>query len=397
MGSKRFNYIDKIQFDQDSNKSSQLYQKLSLLLRKEGKNFAGYSIISERQASLALNVNRTAIHKAYEKLLADGILERTNNSRNYKIAPFDEIHPGQCIGLILPYLFSEYMNNPAYLPIRLQLYLGIADRAAELSLGILPINLPNVNCSKVEFEAFKREKLPTLAGLIHLGNRSIENDTILDELWRNPSVPQVSLLSINNYAHCGSVSFDHISALQACARHFRDFGHKKLAIFSPKFNNIPGLRYVLQSVEEAAEIFNGSGMIVNKEWTYSINQSDSCYLSEALDNLLSLPNHPRAIWCRNDRMAIEILKLLQNRNKKVPEEYSVISMDNLAESALTNPPLTTLQLPFYNCGREAVNMLLDIRKTGVSQHLRVKRLPASLIVRNSVGINKISHNNVEPF
>ena len=96
-------------------------------------------------------------------------------------------------------------------------------------------------------------------------------------------------------------------------------------------------------------------------------------------------------------MGIALLQLLKERGKSVPGEYSVVSMDNLEESSHTDPPLTTLQLPFYSCGRAAVDMLLDIRRFGSSPNQRITRIPASLIVRDSVGPNPEKNRKVEPF
>lgn len=397
MCAKRFHYLDEIQFDGETGHGGQLYEKLSVLLRRRGSELSGCSMLSERQAAEALGVNRTAVHRAYEKLVSDGLLERSAGARNYRISAFDAIRCGQCLGLVLPYILSEYINSGHYLHMRVHLYCGIADRAAEYGLGILPLTLPPPGSRKSEMEAFRREKLPSLAGVIHLGNRNLENDTVLDTLWQNRSIPQVCLLSQNKYAHCGSVSFDHVLALQAEARHLQDYGHRKLALFSPKFHNIQGLRYVLQSIDEAADIFREYGLEIRREWCFEIDRNSPAPLEEAFDQFLAMPDHPRAIWCRSDCMAIRLLELMHEREKRVPQEYSIVSMDNLPECGRTDPPLTTLQLPFYGCGRAAVDMLLEIRRSGSAIHQRIKRIPASLIVRASVGPSRERYHQAEPF
>ena len=97
--------------------------------------------------------------------------------------------------------------------------------------------------------------------------------------------------------------------------------------------------------------------------------------------LLSMPDRPTAIFAANDLSAIRTMEVARELGLRVPEDISVIGFDNVPESALTDPPLTTVAQPIHQMGAEALGMVTDlIRGVPREPHLR---LPTSLIRRGS--------------
>ena len=66
----------------------------------------------------------------------------------------------------------------------------------------------------------------------------------------------------------------------------------------------------------------------------------------------------------------------------VPDDVSVIGFDNIPESALTDPPLTTIDQSIQTMGEEAVRLLVDLLN-GVTDRPRQITLPTKLVVRQS--------------
>jgi DNA-binding LacI/PurR family transcriptional regulator len=82
-------------------------------------------------------------------------------------------------------------------------------------------------------------------------------------------------------------------------------------------------------------------------------------------------------------MAIGAIWELQNRDVKVPEQMSIIGMDDIEVSEMIHPELTTIKQPFDLIGRAAVNKIVGLRKkTGNGYHYDEVISP-SLIVRKS--------------
>lgn len=65
----------------------------------------------------------------------------------------------------------------------------------------------------------------------------------------------------------------------------------------------------------------------------------------------------------------------------VPDDLSVIGFDNVPESALVNPPLTTIMQPLQRMGAEALRLLVDLI-AGVERDTHI-RLPTELVIRSS--------------
>jgi DNA-binding LacI/PurR family transcriptional regulator len=64
--------------------------------------------------------------------------------------------------------------------------------------------------------------------------------------------------------------------------------------------------------------------------------------------------------CGNDRIAFCAYQLLLGRGLKIPGDVAVLGYDNMIGIAeLFIPPLTTVQLPYYEIGRRAARHLIE--------------------------------------
>lgn len=97
--------------------------------------------------------------------------------------------------------------------------------------------------------------------------------------------------------------------------------------------------------------------------------------------LLALPDRPSAIFAGNDLSAISTMDVARGMGLSVPDDLSVIGFDNVPESALVNPPLTTIMQPLQRMGAEALRLLVDLI-AGVERDTHI-RLPTELVIRSS--------------
>ena len=103
---------------------------------------------------------------------------------------------------------------------------------------------------------------------------------------------------------------------------------------------------------------------------------------DAARELLSLAPRPTAIFAANDVSAIETIAVARSLGIAVPDDLSVIGFDNVPESALCVPPLTTVDQSIQRLGQEAVRMLIDLIDHPDSRPSQVV-LPTRLIERGS--------------
>ncbi len=76
--------------------------------------------------------------------------------------------------------------------------------------------------------------------------------------------------------------------------------------------------------------------------------------------LLMLPEPPTAIFAANDLTALATLEAAAELGLDVPGDLSVVGFDNIPESALAHPPITTVQQPIRRMGHDAIAMLVAL-------------------------------------
>jgi LacI family transcriptional regulator len=98
-------------------------------------------------------------------------------------------------------------------------------------------------------------------------------------------------------------------------------------------------------------------------------------------DLLTCAEPPTAVFAANDLSAIATMDVARKLGLVVPDDLSVIGFDNVPESALAHPPLTTISQPLQRMGAEALRLLVDLLE-GVERDTHI-RLPTELVVRAS--------------
>ena len=101
-----------------------------------------------------------------------------------------------------------------------------------------------------------------------------------------------------------------------------------------------------------------------------------------LPRLLERRPDVTAIFCQHDLVAVGALAALRATGRRLPEECSVVGCDGLDSAAYTTPPLTTVRVPFYEIGAEAMRLLLKLVDGGRPRTTMVV-LPVHLITRGS--------------
>jgi LacI family transcriptional regulator len=103
---------------------------------------------------------------------------------------------------------------------------------------------------------------------------------------------------------------------------------------------------------------------------------------EPARELLSLSERPSAIFAANDVSAIETISVARSLGLEIPDDVSVVGFDNVPESALCEPPLTTIDQSIQQMGYDAVKLLIELiaDRPVPSTHVL---LPTRLVVRRS--------------
>jgi LacI family transcriptional regulator len=100
-------------------------------------------------------------------------------------------------------------------------------------------------------------------------------------------------------------------------------------------------------------------------------------------NLL-LSHRPDGVYVANFLMTVGLLKAAEEMGLRCPEDFGLVSFDDYPWLGIFHPKLTTVELPKYELGQEAVELLLD-RIAGKDGPGVLKKLQPELRVRESCG------------
>jgi DNA-binding LacI/PurR family transcriptional regulator len=102
------------------------------------------------------------------------------------------------------------------------------------------------------------------------------------------------------------------------------------------------------------------------------------------EQLMKLPDPPDAIVCASDRLAIGAIQWLHQHDFQVPRDIIVTGFDNIAESAFTVPPLTTVHVHKELMGELAAERVVKHIENENEIPLLIQT-PTHLVIRQSCG------------
>jgi DNA-binding LacI/PurR family transcriptional regulator len=209
--------------------------------------------------------------------------------------------------------------------------------------------------------------------------------TFSDEQSRHFSKYEVPIVVVNNQAaedYRYSIYHDDVDGCRQLTRHLIELGHHKIAYLG----NCHSGRTTLDRLAGFRQEMESAGLSVPDHYIHEIPSSGPEMGNLVVDHFLGLPDRPTALVCFNDMMAIGVLKSLQCRSVRVPEEISITGFDNIVFSNYTNPPLTTFDQPKRFIGQKAAELILSLlhssSKTNVPEQ-KIQILKGNLLVRKS--------------
>ena len=128
---------------------------------------------------------------------------------------------------------------------------------------------------------------------------------------------------------------------------------------------------------------DAAGPVFEGDWTAASGEA-------GLHRLLAACPTMDAVFASNDQMALGVLHAAHSLGRRVPEDLSVIGVDDIPEGSHFWPPLTTVHQPLGDAGLLAVEGIDDAirriarrRSSPDSLEPRTTRLQPKLIVRES--------------
>lgn len=173
-------------------------------------------------------------------------------------------------------------------------------------------------------------------------------------------------------------AIDNRRAGYLATRHLIDLGHRHIACILPRSDATPSG----QRVEGFRAALKEVGVTPSPRLMVRGDNLIESGARAALD-LLDSGEPFSAIFASNDAMAIGALRALRDRGLRVPDDVSLVGVDDILLASFVDPPLTTVAQDKQEAGERAVASLIDRIEGRFTGGRRETLLDTQLIVRRS--------------
>jgi LacI family transcriptional regulator len=176
-----------------------------------------------------------------------------------------------------------------------------------------------------------------------------------------------------------TILLDYKTGIRAAVDHLVSLGHRKIAFLAGphKIHSAMTRENAFRSAMEEV------GLTVQKKWIIECDHTLKGGVA-GFERLQALPAQPTAIMCSNDMTAIGVLRAAYIQKLRVPEDLSVVGLDDIDFAEFTLPPLTTIRLSRADLAHAAVEALRQQAEGPSSGKLQREFLVSTtLVVRGS--------------
>jgi LacI family transcriptional regulator len=201
-----------------------------------------------------------------------------------------------------------------------------------------------------EVESLHQLREQRVDGVI-VANSRLDAETLADAL---DGLGPVVLTNRSLPGPFGSVIWSgYESGARRLADHLLERGHTRIGYLDAELSTNAGAQrfYGYLQALHAADVEFDQRLVARAAATPQGGAS-------ATRRLLALDEPPTAIVAYNDIMAVGALHACQAAGRRVPADVAVVGFGDAPLAPWLTPPLTTVQIPLYQIGHEAADLLL---------------------------------------
>lgn len=246
---------------------------------------------------------------------------------------------------------------------------GIASAAREHNCAITLVEMSKTEEFSLA-EATRRMAALPVDGIIIGMSRMAPDFETFDPL------PGIGTVIVTMYAHprVTTVDSDHYGCSLLLMDHLFELGHEQIRyIGGPSFSVDEQFRRAgWQDALERKHIKPQAPL--EGDWSANSGYEAARYLAEH-DRTMT------AIYAANDQMANGAIAALRDSGLRVPEDVSVVGVDDSLDDFVAHNELTTVRFDLHQRGREVFERAVP--KAGASDKTVAIRIPGQLIVRHT--------------
>jgi DNA-binding LacI/PurR family transcriptional regulator len=212
-------------------------------------------------------------------------------------------------------------------------------------------------------------------GVIFVSAR--DESTALEKLDAT-GIPVVVVDRVPHNFHGPAVVLDNACAGRLAGEHLLALGHTRFAHIGG-----PGQVHIARErLEGFRGVLRAQGLT-----DVEVEQADDWHLESgyaAMARILARGGRMSAVFCAGDLLAMGAMRALQDAGQRIPDDVSVVGIDDIEFAAYLAPPLTTVSQSIAQMATLGVKLLLDLLAGQEPESSRIVIEPR-LIIRRSTG------------
>lgn len=319
---------------------------------ESGEYVPGQKLPSENEWRIQFGISRQTIRKAISILEGLGLVRRVRGSGTYLCDRRKEsINKCKQVAVITTYVDCYIFPR---------IIQGIEKQLSERGYSV-QISFTNNTLERERSVLLDIISRDDVEGVIVEGTKSgLPNPNIL--LYQKLIERRIPIVFINTFypeLDVPHVSLDDVKAAHKAVNYLIENGHRNIGAVLKLDDGQGRQRYLgyLQAMYNAGLMVTDSSII----W---IDTEEYRQLTYCKDKIMNRIGSCSAFFCYNDEIAFQLISTLREKGISVPEQVSVISVDDADLAIHSVVPITTLPHPKEKLGVKAAELLLRIIDTG---------------------------------
>jgi LacI family transcriptional regulator len=172
-----------------------------------------------------------------------------------------------------------------------------------------------------------------------------------------------------------NITVDYSSGISQAIEHVAQLGHRRAAVIGGPEGNRTAATIAQSLIAGLTQHEMKPVSVMNSDYRVDAGAS-------AVKEILHAPKRPTVIFCGSDLIAMGAMSALEESGVKIPEDISIVGIDNISFAILARPPLTTISVPREELGATAFQALE--RMSQLKRHRGAEyTLRTELVVRKS--------------
>jgi DNA-binding LacI/PurR family transcriptional regulator len=323
----------------------------------------GEQMPSTKELSEQLKVSLVTAHRALQELVSCGVLERSQGrgtfvherylQRRHAIA-------GRRVGLVFhrEASLADYYHG--------QILEGVHRAAEKFNVDLILLR-------------FGEDVRNECNGYLLVNPFQEEVDAFARTGRRQPALIVGAQSGVD---HLPYYDVDNVAISRVAMAHLAQLGHRRIGFVGGAYkisNSRDRLNGFQDSCRELSLECSEEARVKGTGWR--LDDQERASLTESLRS----PNRPTAIFAAGYSFALEVFAAAQAAGLSVPNDLSVVGVDDPSSAEHLSPPLTTVRQPLSQLGHEAMAALSNSMQEPVSLQVPIlsRQFAPELVVRQS--------------